>query len=78
MKRILFLFCAIMFSVAMWADDIIYLKNGDEIRSKINKIGTSVVEYRKVSNLEGPVYEINIDDISMIVYANGIGLALNF
>lgn len=71
MKRILFLFCAIMFSVAMWADDIIYLKNGDEIRSKINKIGTSVVEYRKVSNLEGPVYEINKEDISKIVYSNG-------
>ncbi len=71
MKRILFLFCAIMFSVAMWADDIIYLKNGDEIRSKINKIGTSVVEYKKVSNLEGPVYEINKEDISKIVYSNG-------
>jgi hypothetical protein len=71
MKRILFLFCAIMFSVAMWADDIIYLKNGEEIRSKINKIGTSVVEYRKVSNLEGPVYEINKEDISKIVYSNG-------
>lgn len=71
MKRILFLFCAIMFSVAMWADDIIFLKNGDEIRSKINKIGTSVVEYRKVSNLEGPVYEINKEDISKIVYSNG-------
>ncbi len=60
-----------MFSVAMWADDIIYLKNGDEIRSKINKIGTSVVEYKKVSNLEGPVYEINKEDISKIVYSNG-------
>lgn len=71
MKRILFLFCAIMFSVAMWADDIIYLKNGDEIHSKVAKIGTSIVEYKKISNLEGPVYEINIDDISMIVYANG-------
>ena len=71
MKRILFLFCAIMFSVAMWADDIIFLKNGDEIRSKINKIGTSVVEYRKVSNLEGPVYEINKGEISKIVYSNG-------
>lgn len=60
-----------MFSVAMWADDIIYLKNGEEVRSKINKIGTSVVEYKKVSNLEGPVYEINKEDISKIVYSNG-------
>jgi hypothetical protein len=30
-----------------------------------------VVEYKKVSNLEGPVYEINKEDISKIVYSNG-------
>lgn len=71
MKRTLFLFLAMMCSLMMWADDIIYLKSGEEIHSKINKIGTSVVEYKKVSNLEGPVYEINKNDISMIVYSNG-------
>lgn len=53
------------------ADDIIYLKNGDEIRSTISEISQTEVKYKKANNPTGPQYIINKSDILMIIYTNG-------
>jgi hypothetical protein len=66
---ILITFCINIASV--FAQDIITLKNGDEIKAKVQEIGISEVKYKKYENLTGPVYTLMKTDIFMIKYENG-------
>lgn len=59
------------FTSLAWADDTIYLRNGEEIKAKISKISPTTIEYKKASHLEGPSYELPKGDILMIIYENG-------
>ncbi len=53
------------------AQDIITLKNGNEILSKILEIGSTEIKYKKFENLEGPSYNILKAEVFMIKYKNG-------
>ena len=53
------------------AQDMIVKKDGNVIQTKVIKIGTSEVEYKKWSNQDGPQYSIAISDILAINYKNG-------
>ncbi|MBQ6732692.1 MAG: hypothetical protein IJR06_06200 [Paludibacteraceae bacterium] len=54
-----------------FAEDVIYLTNGDEIKSLVSEVTSTTVKYKKFSNVDGPTYTINKSDILMIIYANG-------
>lgn len=72
MKRIIFVFLVSFFiSQFCFSQDIILLKNGDSIRSKIMEVGESEVKYKKFDNQNGPVYLSAKSDISQIYYENG-------
>lgn len=58
-------------SSLIWADDTIYLKNGEEIKAKVSKIAPNTIEYKKTSQTDGPSYELPKSDILMIIYENG-------
>ncbi|MCL2651493.1 MAG: hypothetical protein FWD60_10780 [Candidatus Azobacteroides sp.] len=51
--------------------DVIILKNGDEVKSIVQEVGTEYVKYKKFDNQTGPVYNMAISEIFMIRYANG-------
>ena len=53
------------------AQDIITLKNGDEIKAKVQEIGSTDIKYKKYENLTGPVYTLSKAEIFMIKYENG-------
>jgi hypothetical protein len=53
------------------AQDIITLKSGDEIKAKVQEIGTDNVKYKKYDNQSGPIYTLTKSDIFMIKYENG-------
>jgi hypothetical protein len=53
------------------AQDIITLKNGDEIKAKVQEIGLSDVKYKKFENANGPTYTLLKTEIFMIKYENG-------
>jgi hypothetical protein len=57
--------------VTLSAQDIITLKNGDEIKAKVQEIGISDVKYKKFENVTGPTYTIMKTEIFMIKYENG-------
>jgi hypothetical protein len=64
----------ILFTIACFfanAQDIIFLKNGDEIKSKVKEVTDSEVKYLKYENLEGPIYSILKTQVLMIKYENG-------
>jgi hypothetical protein len=72
MKKIyVFIFVAFISSSALFAQDIITLKNGDEIKAKVQEIGLDNVKYKKYDNQNGPVYTLMKSDIFMIKYENG-------
>jgi hypothetical protein len=72
MKRILILAVALTGSAAAaLSQDIIVLKNGDEIKAKVQEVGISDVKYKKFENTAGPAYTLLKTEIFMIKYENG-------
>lgn len=70
MRKIL-LFSISLFSIVAMAQDVIIMKSGDEINAKVIKISADNIEYKKWSNLEGPVYTLSKYDVFMVKYMNG-------
>ena len=71
MKKFL---CAIVLALFCWAacaQDVIVLRNADEIQSKVLLVGIGDITYKKWDNLEGPSYQIAKKDVLFIMYANG-------
>jgi hypothetical protein len=72
MTKIAFsLFCLLCLTFNSFSQDVIFLKTGDEIKSKVEEISETTVKYRKFENLSGPLYAIDIQKIFMIKYENG-------
>lgn len=51
--------------------DNIILKDGSEISAKIVEITPDLIKYRKCSNLNGPLFSINTNDVLLIRYLDG-------
>jgi hypothetical protein len=70
MKNLLFLI-VLLFAEVCFAQDIIILKDGDEIEAKVTEILSENIKYKKASNLTGPTYTIPIAKVFMIRYESG-------
>lgn len=53
------------------AQDVIILKDGSTVVSKITEITKDQVKFKKFKNLDGPTYTYNLSDITAIHYENG-------
>jgi hypothetical protein len=73
MKKIITLTFVLLFAFIYIAasQDIIYFKNGSKEDAKIVQVGTKEIQYKKFSNLEGPVYSLAKSEIMLITYENG-------
>ena len=67
---IVFLFSLIQFHLAI-AQDIIYKRNGDEIKSKVSEVTSTEIKFKKSDNLDGPMFTILKSEVMMIKYSNG-------
>jgi len=70
-KIILPLLILIGFGITANAQDIIILKNGDEIKSLVQEIEYDYIKYKKFDNQTGPIYNMAKTEIFMIKYENG-------
>jgi len=70
-KRILFMFLIVFMGNLIFAQDIIYKRNGDQVKSKVIEITFESVKYKDFDFQEGPLRNIRISDVSMIIYQNG-------
>lgn len=71
-KRVfIFVLMTLGLSSLLFAQDLIILRDGTEIFSKVISVDISSVVYKKQSNLDGPSYTIGKDEIFMIKYQNG-------
>jgi hypothetical protein len=75
MKTILQFFLIFIFFISVlktsYSQDIIILKNGDEVQSKVLEVSTDIVKYKKWDNQDGPIYTSSKVEIFMIKYQNG-------
>lgn len=67
----MFVIAIFSYYVAINAQDIITLNNGDEIQAKVMKISDSEIEYKLWTNQTGPIYAKSISDIFMIKFESG-------
>jgi len=58
-------------SVTMFAQDIILLKNGNDIQAIVQEVGINDVKYKRFDNPNGPNYMLKKSEVFMIRYANG-------
>ena len=68
-KIIISFFLFMNFSVI--AQDIITLKNGDDIQALVQEIGEVDIKYKRFNNQNGPNYTLKKSEIFIIRYANG-------
>jgi len=70
-KTFLFFVTLCFITVSTFAQDVITLKNGDDIQSLVQEIGEVEIKYKKFENPNGPNYTLKKSDIFMIRYTNG-------
>ena len=73
---------AVVVCLAAWvfsanAQDIITLKNGDEIRARVTEIGTTEIRYKRFENIDGPTIVLARSDVFLIRYENGTRDVIN-
>ncbi len=72
MKTFYLAIIALSFStLSVYAQDIITFKTGDEVKAKVEEVGTSEIVYKKFDNPTGVKYSVSKSDVFMIVYENG-------
>lgn len=70
-QKIIVFATLILLANSAFTQDIIVLKSGDEILSKVEEVGTDIIKYHKFENLTGPIYSIEKAQVFMIKYKNG-------
>lgn len=71
MKRIVFIILIGFWSSLLFCQDIIVKRNGVEINSKIIEITSETVKYKEFDFQNGPIRNISISEVFMIIYENG-------
>lgn len=67
----LYIILGLLCSTSVFAQDIIIKKDFSIIKSKVVEVASSIVKYKKYSNIDGPIYTIEAKDIIAINYENG-------
>jgi hypothetical protein len=62
---------SLFFSTVLYAQDKIYRKNSEVVNAKIIEISSSEIKYKLYDNPDGPIYVLEKDRITKIVYENG-------
>ncbi|OFX88722.1 MAG: hypothetical protein A2W99_04440 [Bacteroidetes bacterium GWF2_33_16] len=73
MKSKLLLLTLLFFGLcnSIFAQDILLLKNGDELKVIVSEVSLDVIKYKKFENPDGPLYLIEKEKVAMITYKNG-------
>ncbi|HEY5470780.1 MAG TPA: hypothetical protein VIK07_09680 [Bacteroidales bacterium] len=66
---VFFLFCG--FIESTFAQDIIILKSGKELKANIIEESTDIIKYREYENPTGPLYSVTKDKVASVKYKKG-------
>ena len=51
--------------------DIIYMLDGTEIKASVIEITDNVIKYKKIEQINGPIRNVNVSDVFIIIYKDG-------
>lgn len=71
MKKAIVCIIISFISLATNAQDIIFLKDGSEIKAKVTEVLPTEIKYKRFDNLEGPLYTMLKQDVLLVKYQNG-------
>jgi len=71
MKYILLFILFICSSNIIKAQDTLSMRSGENILVKVIEVGTTEVKYKKLDNLNGPIFSILKSDLLIVKYENG-------
>ena len=71
MKKFLFLLFLVAYSIITYAQDVIITKDSVRIEAQISEISDSEVKFKRLDNLDGPVFVLSAQKVASIVLANG-------
>lgn len=80
MKTIMKLYVAfalVLIALSTNAQDVMILRNGDEMNVKVTEVSLTEVKYKRGDVPEGPVYTVLKNDVFMIKYPNGVKEVFN-
>jgi hypothetical protein len=71
MKNLIIIVPAIFICLNLNAQDILYLKSDIDVQVKVYEVGKKEIKYKKINNLDGPIYSLDLKKIDRIKYQNG-------
>ena len=71
MKKLVLGLILVLSACCVKAQDVIVKKDNSTILSKVTKVSQTEIEYKKWSNLDGPIYIVPISEVLRINYENG-------
>ena len=71
MKKIIVIFIGILVVISGFSQDIIYKTDGTEIKAKVFEITTEAVKFKNYNQQEGPLRNISLTEVFMIIYEDG-------
>lgn len=70
MKKI-FLALLVFFPAFLFAQDVIFLKNGTEVKALVKEVGVYDIRYKRADNPDGPMMVLMKTEVKKIKYENG-------
>lgn len=71
MKNLLLFILLLCSSIIINAQDTLFMRTGENIQVKVMEVGISEVKYKKIENIDGPLYSTLKSDLFTIRYENG-------
>lgn len=70
-KKLFMTVLVIMIASVCFSQDLITKKNGEDIQAKVIEVGQTEIKFRRLDNLDGPLFTVSKSDVLMIRYENG-------
>jgi hypothetical protein len=69
MKKLILAF--LLSPIFIFSQDLIMLKNGEELSVKITDVSEDIIKYKKLNFLDGPNFNVKTSEIFLIKFSNG-------
>jgi len=71
------IFILLLSGKSLYAQDVITLRNGDQIEARVTEISPTELRFKRFDNLDGPTRVISLSDVFAINYENGTREVIN-
>lgn len=71
-KVYFFVVVIVLFINKLFAQDTLFLINSTKVVAKISEINPDQIKYKRIDNIDGPLYILNKNSVKYIIYSNGL------